>query len=59
MGVAFDRTIDEQGGHTITLTGPQTPKAIDVDVPGDISSAHSSWSRGASWGSDLTLSTWA
>ena len=39
MGVVFDRTVQKSGAHTITLVGPQPPKAIDVDVPGDISAA--------------------
>ena len=39
MGIRFDRAQDPSGAHTITLEGPQTPQAIDVEVPGDISSA--------------------
>ena len=39
MGVQLVRSQDPSGAHTIQLDGPQTPQAIDVDVPGDISSA--------------------
>ena len=39
MGVEFERTIDADGVHTIRLQGQQTPRAVDVEVPGDISSA--------------------
>ena len=56
MGVVFDRTVQKSGAHTITLIGPQTPKAIDVDVPGDISSAAFFLVAGSIVkGSDLTV----
>ncbi|MGB0640994.1 MAG: 3-phosphoshikimate 1-carboxyvinyltransferase [Myxococcota bacterium] len=39
MGIEFNDWVDEDGTHFIELNGPQQLKCIDVDVPGDISSA--------------------
>jgi len=39
MGVVFEDEVLPDGRHRIRLGGPQRLKAVDVDVPGDISSA--------------------
>jgi 3-phosphoshikimate 1-carboxyvinyltransferase len=38
FGIACARD-DDAGGGALVLGGPQTPRAADVDVPGDVSSA--------------------
>ena len=39
MGATLEREIEPDGSHTIRMVGPQPLRAVDVDVPGDISSA--------------------
>ena len=56
MDVKLERVIHEDGSHTIILEGPQCLRAVDVDVPGDISSAAFFMVAAAiTPGSDVTL----